>query len=188
MYHIPADKRAINSANLIAEGLMKCLKQKDFSKISITDINKVSFVSRATFYRLFDNTIDVLSYKCDQMFERLIHDFEHMDIQSSNEFLIYFIKQSMEHELLFETISTSNHIDILYASHMKYKNSLKEKFLSECVLTDSQMDCVISVLSVSLCSILNMWIKNGRIETPQQLYLDIKECFKCLNHMLHFNA
>lgn len=34
MYHIPNDKRAINSANLIAEGLMKCLKEKRFFKKS----------------------------------------------------------------------------------------------------------------------------------------------------------
>jgi AcrR family transcriptional regulator len=185
MYHIPNDKRAINSANLIAEGLMKCLKEKDFSKISITDINLVSFVSRATFYRLFDNTIDVLAYQCDQMFERLIYEFDNMDIRALDEFFIYFIKQSMEHELLFETIVTSNHIDVLYATHIKYKNTLKDKFLSECVLTDSQMDCIISVLTVSLCSLLTTWIKNGRIETPEQLYLNIKECFKCLDHMFN---
>lgn len=185
MYHISNDKRAINSANLIAEGLMKCLTQKDFSKISITDINQVSFVSRATFYRLFDNTIDVLAYQCDQLFERLSYEFNNIAIQSLDKFFVYFIKQSMKHELLLKTIVKSNRIDILYATHIKNKIFFKDQFFSEYDLTDSQMDCIISVLTASLCSLLTTWIENGRIETSEQLYLNIKECFKCLNHMFN---
>ncbi len=62
MYHISKDERAKKSAIKIGNGLLRCLKTKEFYQITVTDIQKTSNVGRATFYRLFDNITDVLSY------------------------------------------------------------------------------------------------------------------------------
>ena len=78
MYHIKKDKRSQTSARLISEGLTKCLQKKDFSKITITDIQKESYVGRATFYRLFDKLPDVLAYQCDQVFEDVLQNIKEM--------------------------------------------------------------------------------------------------------------
>lgn len=60
MYHISKDIRAQKSADYICEALMKCVKHKDFAEITVSDLNKKYGISRTTFYRLFDNTLDVL--------------------------------------------------------------------------------------------------------------------------------
>ena len=54
MYHIKEDKRAKASVELICDGLKRCLKEKSFESVTISDIQRVSGVSRSTFYRNFD--------------------------------------------------------------------------------------------------------------------------------------
>ena len=54
MYHIKEDKRAKASVELICDGLKSCLKEKSFESVTISDIQRVSGVSRSTFYRNFD--------------------------------------------------------------------------------------------------------------------------------------
>ena len=71
MYHIPDDKRAQKSAELIWRGMEQCLREKTFQKLRISDIHQKSYVSRATFYRLFDSLQDVLIYECDQIYTQL---------------------------------------------------------------------------------------------------------------------
>ncbi len=69
MYHIKEDKRAKASVELICDGLKRCLKEKSFESVTISDIQRVSGVSRSTFYRNFDRMEDVLALMCDRVFE-----------------------------------------------------------------------------------------------------------------------
>jgi AcrR family transcriptional regulator len=55
MYHISNNRRAEKSAELIYQGLLTCLKHKNFDQVTITDLQKASGVARTTFYRAFDN-------------------------------------------------------------------------------------------------------------------------------------
>ena len=65
MYHIKHDKRAQASTELICAGLLVCMKEKPFARITITDVQRASTVSRSTFYRNFDCLEDVLALLCD---------------------------------------------------------------------------------------------------------------------------
>ena len=71
MYHIKSDKRAQTSAQLIGDAMLELLKARAFDDISVSDIQRQSTVGRATFYRLFDNTVDVLSWLCNQIFDTM---------------------------------------------------------------------------------------------------------------------
>ena len=53
MYHIKNDKRAQTSTELICAGLLACMREKPFARITITDVQRASTVSRSTFYRNF---------------------------------------------------------------------------------------------------------------------------------------
>ena len=69
MYHIKNDKRAQASSELICAGLLACMKEKPFARITITDVQHASTVSRSTFYRNFDCLEDVLALLCDRGFQ-----------------------------------------------------------------------------------------------------------------------
>ena len=51
------------------DALIICMRTKSFSDVTISDLSRVSNVSRVTFYRYFSNTTDVLEYLCDSLFE-----------------------------------------------------------------------------------------------------------------------
>ena len=52
----------------IKDGLIACIAVKPFAKVSVSDISAASGVTRATFYRIFDTTTDVMSFICDDLF------------------------------------------------------------------------------------------------------------------------
>ena len=72
MYHIKSDRRSQASANELARGLNVCLKSMPLSTITVSDLHRITGISRATFYRLFDTIEDVLVYQCDQMLTKVL--------------------------------------------------------------------------------------------------------------------
>ena len=74
MYHIKNDKRAQASSELICAGLLACMKEKPFARITITDVQHASTVSRSTFYRNFDCLEDVLALLCDRGFQAVFSE------------------------------------------------------------------------------------------------------------------
>ena len=69
MYHIKNDKRAYASVELICSSLLELLETTPFEQITISDIQRMSTVSRSTFYRNFDRIEDVLMLLCDRNFD-----------------------------------------------------------------------------------------------------------------------
>lgn len=174
MFHIPDDKRAKKSADLIFKALIECLKIKPLSDITAKDIQKTCGVSRATYYRLFGNNTDILRYGCMALSERIAREcpeFPH-DEKALERFSLYVIKAWMENQ------------DVLEALNRCGKNSL----LIECIrmntdqvknirilyaFGDTSFDYFINIVYGMLCAILTTWIQRGRQESAE----DINEIF-----------
>lgn len=174
MYHIKEDKRSKKSAQLITEGLLKCLEVKEFSKITITDIQKESSVGRSTFYRLFDNLSDVLSYQCDNIFDNILEDTKKHHAKSTKNLFFFFTESWMKNELLLQTIVSINRLDILYEAYRKRAYDIKDYYLINTNLDDSKIDYLIAIATASMASILSMWIQHGKVETVQELFENLK--------------
>ncbi len=56
------NKTALSSLNSIAEGFYELLKEKEYSKITASEICKKSGVSRQTFYSLFSSKGNIVAY------------------------------------------------------------------------------------------------------------------------------
>ena len=119
MYHVSKDKRAVKSAQLIWEGLEKCLREKELGKIRVADISEKSYVSRATFYRLFDSIEDVLVYECDLIFKEITSGLENGSFASSKDLILFFIKQWLDQKMLMRVLLENHLPNILYETHMK---------------------------------------------------------------------
>lgn len=109
MYHIKQDKRAQTSVELICTGLKQCLREKSFENITISDIQRISGVSRSTFYRNFDRIEDVLALMCDRVFEEALSS-GYANI-SESVFRTWF-----RHSDMIETVVSIGRGDMLYAS------------------------------------------------------------------------
>lgn len=60
MFHVHADKRTQGSAKKISSALTELMRTKNFEQITITDLQRKIGIARTTFYRSFDNLVDVL--------------------------------------------------------------------------------------------------------------------------------
>lgn len=180
MYHIRNDKRSRQSAELIYNGLLHCIKKKSFDQITISDLQKTSGVARTTFYRSFDNISDVLFWKCDLCFyEALVHDSQDAfmdEIELSRSYFSYWAKHSDILELLVQI----NRQDIIYACHMKNADILQKRFGEIPGLPTAHGNYFMAIRTGFTISVLTAWMKGGRKESPEELVEIIQEQLRIL--------
>lgn len=184
MYHIPNDKRAKKSAELIWKGMEKCLQEKSFDKLKITDIYQKSYVSRATFYRLFDTIQDVLKYKCDCIYSELEKAENDSVFKSKHDFFLNLIEKWIEQEILIKTLVENNMIDIIYETHMKNQDFMKRIFLKDVTVTDKEADYLVSLLINIIPAAVNVWYSHGKNETPEEIFLAVRQSINIINTQL----
>ena len=126
MYHIANDIRAKKSADLIVKGLEDCLKEKPLSQIKIMDIYNKSYVSRATFYRLFDSIDDVITYECDCLVEIAMQNNQHVEFKNKKEIALYSIKLWLKHETLVKMFVENRLFMLFYNLHLRHKDKIKK--------------------------------------------------------------
>lgn len=170
MYHVSNDKRSRKSAELIWEGMKECLQEKSLEKLRITDINQRSFISRATFYRLFDSIPDVLVYECDCIYYQLAQTLADTVISSEREFFLCLIQKWLEQEVLIKTLAENNMLSVLYETHMKNLGLMKQVFLKNRELEEREADYLAAVLAAIIPAAVGVWYQHGRTETPEEIY------------------
>lgn len=184
MYHIKDDKRAKTSSSLIYKGLTKCMKEKPFEKITISDIQKESTVGRATFYRSFDCLIDVLYWQCDCGFRDMATLFLENETYHHKKggLLLCFFEFWIEHSQILEQLLSINRIDIIYECHHKNSFGISEFFKKLQPLPISDYDYYIGLRSSVFIGMLMVWIKRNKKETPDQLRHILSEQIDFIRH------
>lgn len=180
MFHIKSDKRSQTSAQLIVDGLYKCMKEKPFSEISITDIQRKSTVGRATFYRHFDSLPDVLAYECDRMFQNLVAEGNDIRLGKKEDAFIYLFTCWSKNLPLLEAIIDCNHIELLYQVFRGYTDDLKLILVPDIDLTPDEVDYFVSISVSAIIGVLVAWIKHGKHDTPVQLAEIFKKSMKTI--------
>ena len=170
MYHISNDIRSKKSAELIWQGMEKCLLEKNLDKVRITDIYQKSYVSRATFYRLFDSIQDVIAYECDCIYLQLAENIQAAHFRSRQEIFLFLIEEWLKQEVLIKTLVENNMISIIYDTHMKNHSLLKQLFLEDISLSDRESDYLVSILANIIPAAVNTWYLHGQTETPKEIY------------------
>ena len=96
---------------LLMKALLDLLAEMPFEKISLTDLCRVSMISRSTFYRYFEDKYDLLHYCVNMYIEGLrpVEDLIHFkSIDSLRQFLEYLIAQVNENITLYRRIYQTN--------------------------------------------------------------------------------
>ena len=184
MYHVSNDKRARKSAELIWQGLEKCLKEKTLDKIRITDINEKSYISRATFYRLFDTVQDVIAYECDCIYVQLAENMNNAVFESRKESFLYLINEWIKQEVLIKTLVENNMISVIFDTHMKNSELMKEIFLKDEKVSDVEADYLVSILANIIPAAVNVWYLHGRKESPEQIYQSVSRSVNIISKRL----
>lgn len=96
---------------LLMKALLDLLAEMPFEKISLTDICRVSMVSRSTFYRYFEDKYDLLHY-CIKMYIEGLRPVEDLlyfrDMNSLRIFLTFLLSQAQENLAQYQKIYQVN--------------------------------------------------------------------------------
>lgn len=171
MYHIKNDKRAHASAELICSGLLELIKTVPFEQITISDIQRVSTVSRSTFYRNFDCIEDVLMLLCDRGFDAALKRAG----ETGEEIRVAVFHYWFENASLLETIVKIHRTDILVES-LRRSEEIKLKFRPY-IKDEMVFDYFSGVIASAMVGILSTWIEHGRVETEEEVMRNTEKAF-----------
>lgn len=169
MYHISKDKRCVASAEQMYKGLEKVMTKKAFDDISISDIQKYSYVARTTFYRSFDSISDILYWKCDICFKEVLHSFAPQGFMNETDLLRHYLDYWMKHSKILEQLMSINRIDIIYSCHMKNAEELAKEYGEIPNMNEVSSRYFMAVRTGLTISVLTAWLKGGKKETPDQI-------------------
>lgn len=170
------NKSVVRSKKALLEALLSLIFEKEYEKITITDICKKADVVRKTFYNNFASKDDIMRYLISLMFKELEKSINFNSFNLKN-MLYPFFNFIMEHRkflLLFyqrglirftgECIST-------YVENEKFILIFAKKFV-----TPKAYKYLADYVSAVLVSVVETWIKNDFTESIDFL-VEITESF-----------
>lgn len=169
MIKVKNDKRSHRSAELLLEGLVKCMMQKDFTEISVSDLQRTSGVSRATFYRMFDNVQDVLAYKCETLSNTIQSEYIKIKPEDRENFILFSLRYWLDNCAFLDAIFHCNRADILQKSLIMHADLLITEIHLRGI-SAAELDYLVSASMGILSSILMTWIKHAKKESAEELY------------------
>lgn len=169
VHHVPADKRAQRSAELVYDALLACLERKTFDRITVSDLQRASGVARSTFYRAFDNVSDILSWKCESCFAEVLAGLGPRDFMNEVELAQRFFAYWVAHSEVLDLLTRIGRLDIALSSHLRSAESLQDRFGGLPGMTGTQEKYFMAIRSGILMSVLGVWMQGGRKESPQEL-------------------
>lgn len=172
MYHISNDKRAAQSANLIYSGLLKCLENKPFDQITVTDVQRVSGVARTTIYRCFDNLSDILYWRCDLCFQEALLFDNRKSPPDEWQLMQSYFSYWTAHSDILKLLIDINRQDIIYSCHMKNAKALEQSYGALPGMNETNARYFMAIRTGVTISLLKAWLGGGRKETADEL-LDI---------------
>lgn len=182
MYHISSDRRAVNSANMIYDGLLRCLKKKPFELVTVTDVQRATGVARTTIYRCFDNLSDILYWRCDICFKEALQGAVPTEAPDELQLMRnYFTYWTANSEIL-KLLININRQDIIYSCHMKNAKALEEAYGKLPGMDETSSRYFMAIRTGVTISILKAWLDGGRKESADELVKIIRVNCKCFDN------
>ena len=186
MYHIKNDKRAQTSAELICAGLLACMREKPFARITITDVQRASTVSRSTFYRNFDGLEDVLALLCDRGFQTVFAAYNALPAVQRGNLPKAVFHYWFHNSAVLEALVQIHRTDILSDS-LRRSTGLIEALRP---LTDdrAQFDYFAAIIASGMIGVLTVWVEHGKTETEAQMVQKLAGAFAEMALLSPFTA
>lgn len=185
MYHLKEDLRAEKSAELLYQALTRCMKEKEFDRITISELSKESTVSRATFYRNFDDVIDILYWKCDRLFQSVLTAFVDSvpDLSRADALINYVFSFWMKHIDILEILIERGRVDIIYNSFLNNAGIVMDYVSEKLHLPEYNTRYFISTRVGIFVGVFQAWISGGKQEALEDLTYILNEQVAALKNM-----
>lgn len=172
------DRRIKYTKNIIKETFLTLLEEKEITKITVSEICKISDINRATFYRYYLDVYDLFDKIEEEFLEELknapyMYNDEYSLSILATEFLQTFLDNKKLVTLLF---NKTNNIyilnDIVEVIYNKYKN----KWLKDIPDLDENDIATAGIFAFNgSLGIINYWIERGFKESVEEIAKQIEE-------------
>lgn len=171
MYHIKEDLRTKKSADLMYNSLINIIKVKSFDKISISDISKDSTVSRATFYRNFDNIADILYWKFNEILKEHINKaiMENPNLPQPDKLINYVLKFSMNNSEIIEILINEGKVDIIYNAFLNNAKTILDSIGNTLEIGELEYRYFVFTRIGIFIGVFQAWVYGGKNESLDEL-------------------
>ncbi len=157
-----------NVSEEIAHALLDLMADKSFIDITVTDVVKKAGVARASFYRNFSSTSEVLDMILDDLIEKFKENalpvITSQDERQWRAFLfryIYFAEENQRNLIL----SRSSNISLLLYRAADAARELSQSITFHSITEKYSISARIGAIN----SVVIRWIDDGRKETPEEI-------------------
>ncbi len=154
MYHKQVNPAAIRSQNLISDALIRLMRQKHFSRITVTEICREADIGRKTFYRHFELKEDVIDFQLDLLYEEYSAEICHKEPECCLHYHFSFLKRNMEY------LSLLHRNDLLPALTAKF-SCLLPQFMPVWSEDPIEQTYRSAFIAAGIDAILVVWAENG---------------------------
>ena len=152
----------------LKQALVRLMTQKPFAEITVTDLVTEASVSRASFYRNFRSTSDILDLLIDELISALSDRFlpimNSSDTRKWRDFLFEYIYNVRRHRKLLED-SLSNNISVVF-TRINDRVQLKEQDYP--YQNISEKYCASAKIGL-ISTVLIRWFNDGMKDSPEEL-------------------
>lgn len=170
MYHIKSDRRSQRTAEEICRGLLECLAEKPLSSVTVTDIHRATSISRATFYRLFDNVDDVLCYLCEKSAAEEFRRADDPEVEEPQQFFTRMLEQGLENSDLFRALMENSRYDLVFQyaeRRFRMLSGQNPEYLQS--MDGAAYEYIISGLAMNMVSTMITWHRRGRVDPAEEI-------------------
>lgn len=169
MYHIKEDKRSLTTSRMLYDALIEQLNRKRVDEISVSELVTFAGIGRSTFYRNFDNIVDILTWQCDLSFAKVIEDYYVIGRKSNVSMTEYIFDYWYNNSEVIEKLLAIKRIDIIYDSFIKNSKMFAAKINVTPIKNAIIEEYFLTVRIGIFISVVKVWIENGKKESPKQL-------------------
>lgn len=145
------------------------MKEKPYVDISITKLVGRAMVGRSTFYRNFDDMVDILYWQCDRQFAQVLCGYVEYGQKDGFGLLEYVFGYWQKNSEILELLLSINRIDIIYDCFGKNSSIVMDDIQERLKLPYEQHDYFLSIRIGVFIGVMKTWLQNGKREKAHQL-------------------
>lgn len=165
----------------ISQALILLAKNKDYNKISVSEVANKAGVSRMAFYRNYDSLEDVVRYQIREINSKYRNSLTEVDADNFNLTRLYFETLRQEQDF-FITIFKSTSAMLILSELVEFLESLSEKLVCNMECSPEYRSYNIKFLAGGLFNVIGSWCNGGMIENANEMALLI--CNRISNHIV----
>ncbi|WP_317853673.1 TetR/AcrR family transcriptional regulator [Chakrabartyella piscis] len=182
------DRRQIKTRKAIMQAFYQLLNEKDFEKISVSEIANLADVGKSTFYLHFEAKELLIGQLCDDFFSHLMENHSLESHLVLSEILSHFLRHIYLQDTKYFLRLLKGNNDIFYTYLFDY---LKEIFKNYIVYSDNastpSFDFLVNHVVNSFIEAIKWSFKSNNQQYDEATVLDFLYCNKSLlsEHPIH---